>query len=237
MSIEIEREGKTVSEAIISACEDLGVARDNVEVEILEKGSRGVLGIGSKNAKVRVTTKDKRAEEASTAATEPASVPGEEKQAESKPVSDKAVKAKEALETLLGHLVNPQKVNIVETDNRIKLEVKETEDKGLLIGKGGEMIRALEFIVGKISSKNCTDGRRKRISIDVDGYKNRKDSDVSKKVTEAINRVKNSNKPYTLEKFSSYERRIAYITLKKDSGVKYDTVVDGNHKKIVISPS
>lgn len=237
MSIEIEREGKTVSEAIISACEDLGVARDDVEVEILEEGSRGVLGIGSKNAKVRVTTKEKSdaaPETAPPTTTKPEPSP---EKSENKQVSDKAVKAKEALETLLGHLVNPQKVNIVETDNRIKLEVKETEDKGLLIGKGGEMIRALEFIVGKISSKNCSDGRRKRISIDVDGYKNKKDSGVSKKVTEAINKVKNSNKPYTLERLSSYERRIAYITLKKESGVKYDTVVDGNHKKIVISPT
>lgn len=220
MSIEIEKEGKTVSEATISACEELGVARDDIEVEVLEEGSKGVLGIGSKNARVKVTVKER-----------PESGNG------NKSVSEKALKAKKALETVLSHLVPTQSVNIVESDNRIKLEVRETEDKGLLIGKGGEMIRALEFIVGKISSKNCSDGRSKRISIDIDGYKNRRDSGVSKKVVEAIRKVKDSNKPYTLERLSSYERRIAYITLKNESGVKYDTVVDGNHKKIVISPS
>ncbi len=218
MSIELEKEGKTVSEATISACEELGVARDDIEVEVLQKGSKGVLGIGSKNAIVKVKVKAKE-------------------KAKEKGSSEKGQKAKEALETLLSHLVSTQNVNIVESDRRIKLEIKETEDKGLLIGKGGEMIRALEYIVGKISSRNCSDGREKRISIDVDGYKNRRESGVSRKVVDAIKRVKKTNEPYTLERLSSYERRIAYITIKNESGIKYDTVIDGNHKKIIISPS
>lgn len=212
MSIELEKEGKTVSEATISACEQLGVARDDIEVEVLQEGSKGVLGIGSKNAIVKVKVKEKG-------------------------FSEKGLMAKKTLETLLTHLVPTQLVNIVESDNRIKLEIKQTEDKGLLIGKGGEMIRALEYIVGKISSRNCSDGREKRISIDVDGYRNRRESGVSKKVVEAIKRVKKTNEPYTLERLSSYERRIAYITIKGERGVKYDTVIDGNHKKIIISPS
>ncbi|NIP32148.1 MAG: KH domain-containing protein [Candidatus Dadabacteria bacterium] len=211
MPIVIEKEGKTVSEATITACEELGVARDSIDVEVLEEGSKGVLGIGGKNAKVRVTVRDEG-------------------------FSEKGLKAKKTLEEILNYLVPSQKVNIVETSDRIKLEIKLTEDKGLLIGKGGEMIRALEFIVGKISSKNCTDGREKRIYIDIDGYKNRREVTVSKKVIDAINRVKRTKKPFKLERLSAYERRIAYITLKNERGVKYETVMEGDFKKIVISP-
>ena len=212
MSIELEKEGKTVSEATISACEELGVARDDIEVEVIQEGSKGVLGIGGKNAIVKVKVKEKG-------------------------FSEKGLKAKKTLETILDHLVSTQAVNIVESDRRIKLEIKQTEHKGLLIGKGGEMIRALEYIVGKISSRNCKDGREKRISIDVDGYKNRRESGVSRKVVDAIKKVKKTNEPFTLERLSSYERRIAYITIKNDKGVKYDTIIDGNHKKIIISPA
>ena len=57
MAISIEKEGKTVSEATISACEALGVARSEIEVEVLDEGSKGVFGIGSRNARVRATAR------------------------------------------------------------------------------------------------------------------------------------------------------------------------------------
>jgi Predicted RNA-binding protein len=57
MPIVIEREGKTVHEAILSVCEELGIARDEIDVEVLKEGSKGILGIGSKDARVRVTVK------------------------------------------------------------------------------------------------------------------------------------------------------------------------------------
>ena len=57
MPVEIEKEGKTVSEATISACEELGVSRSDIEVEVIKEGSKGVFGIGERLAKVKVTLK------------------------------------------------------------------------------------------------------------------------------------------------------------------------------------
>ena len=57
MPVEIEKEGKTVSEATISACEELGVSRSDIDVEVLNEGSKGVFGIGERLAKVKVTLK------------------------------------------------------------------------------------------------------------------------------------------------------------------------------------
>ena len=211
MPIVIEKEGKTSSEATISACEELGVARSDIEVEVLQEGSKGVLGIGEKPAKVRVTVKGDN-------------------------LSEKGLKAKKTLEGLLEYLISSYSVGMSETSDRIKLEINLSDDKGLLIGKRGETLKALEYIVGKISSRNCESGREKKVLIDVDGYITKKEDTVSRRVIDAARRVKRTKKPYTLNRMPAHERRIAYITLKRERGVSYETVIDGDFKKIVITP-
>ena len=76
MAIVLEKEGKTVSEATISACEELGVSRNEVDIEVIQESSKGVLGIGSKNAIVKVTVKNEK-------------------------LSEKGLKSKKALESIL----------------------------------------------------------------------------------------------------------------------------------------
>ena len=211
MTIAIEKEGKTVSEATISACEELGVPRTDVEVEVIEEGSKGVLGIGEKLARVRVTVKGEG-------------------------VSEKGLKAKKILEEILDLLVSTHSVSLKETDDRIKLEINLSDDKGLLIGKHGDTLKALEYLVGRISSKNSETGRDKRVYIDVDGYISKKEESVNKRVMDAVKRVKQTKRKYYLDRMPANERRIAYMTLKKERGISYETIVEGDYKKIVISP-
>ena len=210
----IEKEGKTISEAVMNACEELGVSKSEVEIEVIREDSRGLLGIGGKKAIVRVEVK-------------------------SEGLSEKGVRAKRTLETILGFLsASPQKVKISETGDKIALELPQTEDKRHLVGKGGEVIKALEYVVGRISSKNIQEGKSKRVAISVDGRRNRKrETDVARKVAEAARKAVESGEPQTLERLSAYERRTAYVELKKRSDVKYESVpVGGNSKKIVVSP-
>jgi spoIIIJ-associated protein len=210
MPIVIEREGKTVSEAIINACEELGVSRDEIDVEVLEEGSKGVLGIGSKNARVRVKVKRED-------------------------VSEKGLRAKKTLEVLLGFFTPAYSVNLKETSDKIKLDVRLSDDRGLLIGKKGEMLRAMEFIVGKIAGRFCKDGKEKKVSIDVGGYKKRREEAIIKIVKEAAQKVRKSGRPIMLEPMSAFERRIAYMILKRENGLKFETKVDGEEKRIIIS--
>lgn len=210
----IEKEGKTISEAVMNACEELGVSKSEVEIEVIREDSKGLLGIGGKKAIVRVEVK-------------------------SEGLSEKGVRAKRTLETILGFLsASPQKVKISETGDKIALELPQTEDKRHLVGKGGEVIKALEYVVGRISSKNIQEGKSKRVAISVDGRRNRKrETDVARKVAEAARKAAESGEPQTLERLSAYERRTAYVELKKRSDVKYESVpVGGNSKKIVVSP-
>lgn len=211
MGIVLEKEAKTSSEATISACEELGVSRSEVDVEVIQESSKGVFGIGSKNAIVRVTVKNEK-------------------------LSEKGLKSKKALESLLEYLVPTYSVGIRETSDRIKLDIRDTNDKGLLIGKRGEMIKSLEFIVGKIAARSCEDGREKRINIDVDGYKGRREDKISKLIKDISRKVRQTKKPVSLDPMTAAERRMAYIALKREAGVGYETKVEKDKKRIIITP-
>jgi len=211
MGIILEKEGKTVSEVTMSACEELGVSRSEIDVEVLQESSKGVFGIGSRKAKVRITVKDAN-------------------------LSEKGLKSKKALEDILGYLIPTYSIGLKENPDRIKLDIKDTNDKGLLIGKRGEMIKALEFIVGKIAGRSCEDGRDKRISIDVDGYKRRREDKISILVKDIARKVRKIKKPISLDPMSASERRMAYIALKREGGVGYETKVERDEKRIIITP-
>ena len=214
MANAIEKEGKTISEAVVNACEELGVSKDEVEIEVIREDSKGVLGIGSRNAIVRVEIKTGG-------------------------LSEKAFRAKKTLEGVLGFLFStPQSVKAEETENRIILEVWPVKDKKFLIGKNGEVIKSLEYIVGKIASKNSNEGKNKRVAINIGGHDGKKkETDVPKKVAETVQKVKQSGNSHSIERLSSYERKMAYIELKKQEDITYETVPSkGNSKKIVVSP-
>ncbi len=211
MPIVIEKQGKTVSEATISACEELGVSRSEVDVEVLQESSKGVLGIGGRDAKVRVTVKNEK-------------------------LSEKGLRSKKALESILSHLVPTYSVGIRETADRIKLDIKDTNDKGLLIGKRGEMIKSLEYIVGKIAGRSCEDGREKRINIDIDGYKRRREDKITRLIKDTARKVRKNKKPISLDPMSASERRMAYIALKREGGVGYETKEEQDQKRIIITP-
>ncbi len=214
MASVIEKEGKTISEAVVNACEELGVSKNEVEIEVIREDSKGILGIGSKNAIVRVRIKTGG-------------------------LSEKAFRAKKTLESVLGFLFStPQSVKTEETENRIILEVWPAKDRKFLIGKNGEIVKSLEYIVGKIASKNSDEGKSKRVAINLAGHDGKKkDTDVPRKVAETVQKVKQSGNSHSIERLSSYERKMAYIELKKQEDVKYETVPSkGNSKKIVVSP-
>ncbi len=149
MATAIEKEGKTISEAVMNACEALGVSKNEVEVEVVREDSKGVLGIGSKSAIVRAEIKTDG-------------------------LSEKAFRAKKTFEAILSFLFStPQGVKIEESDSRITLEVWTVRDKKYLVGKNGELVKAIEYMVGKIASKNSEEGRGKRVAVNITDNKDR----------------------------------------------------------------
>lgn len=212
MAVVIEKEAKTVSDAILSACEELGVARNDIDVDVLREGSRGIFGIGSKDARVRVTVK------------------GDD-------VTEKGLRSKKVLDEILKFFLSGHSVSLVETHDAIKLDVASgDDDKGLLIGRQGETLKAIEFVVGKIGGKFSEDGREKKVYIDINGYKQRRESNIARMVKETAKRVKKFGKPVMLDPMPAFERKIVYSALKHESGIRIETRNYGEEKKIVIAP-
>ena len=151
-------------------------------------------------------------------------------------VSEKGLRAKKSLESILGFFVSTYSVHLGETSEVIKLDIKSGDETGLLIGRRGETLKAMEFIVGKIAGRFSENGMEKRISIDVEGYKKRREENIAKMVKEVAKKVRSSGRPITLDSMPASERKIAYIALKNEDGIRIETRGEGEEKRITINP-
>ncbi len=221
----VEKEAKTPEEAVEKALEELGARRNEVEVEILRKASRGIFGIGGKTAQVRVTLKSDRRKSGG-------------RRAESQSSEDILEQSGQATKNILDLIGIEHSIETSETDSAIEVDLKVEESQGLLIGKYGETLRSLEYVVSRIvSAKTGRQPRRgKRISIDVNNYKRERENDIEKKAVEAAENVIQSGRPFTFHRMQAYERKVVYTAIENMSGIRYETKEDGNAKKITFLP-
>jgi len=150
----IETEARTTEEAIHKACEELGVSREDLEVEVLSNGSSGFLGLGVKNARIRATVKEQSAPPISEAL--PLRALSDPQVAET---------AKKTLQDILRLLEVEAAVDLKEDSERILLNIK-GDGSGLLIGRKGQTLDALEYLINKIVHKDAED--KKRIVVDTE---------------------------------------------------------------------
>jgi len=214
----VEKEAKTSEAAVEEALLELGAQRNEVEVEVLREPSKGILGIGRKKAQVRVTLKAGGREIRS--------------------LEEAPEKAGEVTKNILDIIGIEHSIETSETDSAIEVNLKVEESQGLLIGKYGETLRNLEYIVSRIVSAKTgkQPNRGKRISIDVNNYKRERENDIEKKAVEAAKKVMESGRPFTFHRMQAYERKVVYTAIKSMSGIRYETKEDGNAKKITFLP-
>ena len=207
---EIETTAKTKEEAIEIALKELGVDRRDVEIDVISEGKGGILGFGAEPARIRVflTTMPTELE----------------------PVS------KLVLDNVLRHMGASAKSmsRQVDSDNPDVLEFDiEGDDSALLIGRRGESLKALQFIVNLIVNRR-TEGR---VVLDVEGYKERRYSSLRTLAVRVADRVRETGQPITLEPMSPSERRIIHMALSENSRVITESNGTGDERKITISPS
>jgi len=222
----VEESGKTVDEAIGKALEKLGLDETEVEIEILSMGRSGILGIGADRARVLVRPKG------GVAAPAPGAAPstGED--------TDTAV---EILERLLG-LMNVDasiRVRAPETPGdglglvRAVLDVS-GEDLGILIGRRGDTLSSLQFLVNLIVSRRLK--ARTAFGIDVEGYRRRREESLKGLALRMADRVKSTGQSITLEPMPPNERRIVHLALAKDPNVITVSIGEGESRKVAITP-
>ena len=210
-----EFEGKTTGDAIENARRQLNLSKDEIEIEILEPGSAGIFGlVGGRKAKVKITvTKEE---------TEPA---GENNGLEI---------AKEALENILSLIpMEGLAVRAQNTDGTIALNI-DGDKSGLLIGRKGRTLDALQFIVNKIVNKTLQ--KRVQVIIDSENYRQRRQDFLVEMASKMGDKAKKARKSVSTNLLNPHERRIVHMALRDDARLETRSRGEGVLKKVIIMP-
>jgi len=230
MSIGKEFEGKTVTDATIEACKELGVARDDLEFEVIQEEKSGVLGIGSRNAIIKIVNIQVGSSN-HVSTNNPSDLQKIEK-VELVDTDGKQILS--IFEKLVDHFVGDAETSVEISDRNILLKLNSEADLGFMIGKKGEMIKNLEFLLSRISSKQ--NGQSIYVSIDINSYREKRMEKLQERVRTLVEKVISINRPLSLNPMNSYERRICYLIIEENDQVTYKTKEYGNLKKITIFP-
>jgi|PlaIllAssembly_1097288.scaffolds.fasta_scaffold54943_2 spoIIIJ-associated protein len=217
----VETEGKNVEEAVQKACELLQASREDLDIEILENGSSGFLGIGARKAQVRAARK----EMAPASAKEPVSVSGGE--------NGVARDAQIALKGILERLEIEARVGMKEDGERIYLNIQ-GDGGGLLIGRKGQTLDALEYLVNKMVHKN-QEGK-KRIVVDTENYRTRREESLVKLAKRLAEKARQLGRPVTISPMNAHDRRIVHLALQNDRSLHTRSTGTGLYRKVIISP-
>ena len=208
---ELEVSGKTVDEAIQIALEKLGVSEDKVEVTVLKKGRSGVLGMGVEEAKIKVRLKLAAGEKA-----------------------DAVEVAKEVLETLVKLMKITAEVSVLQANTGelpVTLNI-EGEDLGVLIGRRGQALASLQYVVRLIVAEKLKVWVP--LNVDIAGYKKRRYESLQNLALRLAEQVKRNRRLIMLEPMPADERRIIHLTLADHPDVTTQSMDEGDMRKVAI---
>lgn len=238
----LEIEGKTIDEAIERACTEFKVPREKLNIEIITDGSSGFLGLGSKKAKIKASIMsihmalETPAQQTQKPMPQKPSVPADAVQvSKTEDSTDEsiAIKAKKILEGILLRMNLDCPVTIEETPDMIILDIK-GDGSGLLIGKRGQNLDAIQYIVNKAISKYADN--RKMIVVDTEAYRKRREDSLLALAARLAEKVKKSKKALTVGHMNAHDRRIIHLALQNDESLTTKSRGEGEFRKIVIMP-
>jgi len=240
-----EFEGKTGEDAILAACSRLNLPREELDIEIIEPGSAGIFGlVGGRKAKIRVTVIRKTLEptveetEIPVAVDVPATLDRSESMDTEEEFSDVGESgvaiAKEALENILALIpMEDTVVTAIQQDGTINLTI-EGDKSGLLIGRKGRTLDALQFIVNKIVNKSLE--KRARVLVDSENYRDRRKDFLLQMALKMGDKAKRIHKPVATNLLNPHDRRIVHLALRDDEELSTKGRGEGILKKVVIIP-
>ncbi len=204
MSKYVEKSAKTIQEAVKLALTELGIDRDSAKIEVIEEGSRGLFGIGAKDAVVRVA-----------------------------PNIDLEARATAFLDDVF--VTMGLRVDFdVRTEGKIMTINLIGENLGIIIGKRGDTLDALEHLTNLCVNKG--DGEYVKVILDAENYRARREQTLVKLAKNLASSVTRNNRKITLEPMHSNERRIIHATLQNNPSVDTFSIGEEPNRKVVISP-
>jgi spoIIIJ-associated protein len=255
-----ESSGKTVDDAVNRALSELGLRRDQVSITVLTEGRPGILGVGSQPARVRVTPLPLAA---SAAPAPRRSVPAASPAVgldDSFVNQGAGVPARLELDEMDADLVAESAIDVLETllqlmglDADVSAREPETpgdgvgmiaavldvngagdQDMGLLIGRRGETLAALQYMVNLIVNHQTRS--RSMFGVDIEGYRRRRENALHDLAISIADRVRQNGQAMTLEPMPPAERRIVHIALADDPDVQTVSIGEGDARKVAITP-
>ncbi|MDI9482725.1 MAG: RNA-binding cell elongation regulator Jag/EloR [Bacillota bacterium] len=199
----IEKEAKTVESAIEEALNEMNIGKDDADIEVLDEGSKGLFGlIGGRNALVRVYKK-----------------------------VDYEEIIKSFLYPVFDVLGIDGDIDITVENNVLNIKLS-AENIGIIIGRRGETLDALQYLLGLAVNKQSD--RFMRVTLDVCNYREKREETLIRLAKRLADKVERTRKNITLEPMNPYERRIIHATLQDYGQVETYSIGDEPNRKVVI---
>lgn len=202
----IEISAKTVSDAITEACQKLGVTSDKLDYQVVEEGSNGFFGIGSKPAIIKAAKKCS--------------------------VEDNARDfLKSVFEAMnLTVVIN---INYNEEDRHMNIDLS-GDEMGVLIGKRGQTLDSIQYLVSLVVNKDVEE--YVHVKVDTENYRQRRKETLENLAKNIAYKVKRTKRPVSLEPMNPYERRIIHSALQGDKYVTTHSEGDEPFRRVVVTP-
>jgi spoIIIJ-associated protein len=246
----LEKIAPNVEEAIAQGLAELGLGQDAVDVEVLDEGSRGLLGIGSRQARVRLTVKPAQSEQAAGASqkletpqADKHSQPGESTEATEVDFSvlddNLLFVSRQTVAELLEKMKVPARIEVRygepdEEGQRPVLVDIHGDDLGVLIGRRAEILNALQYIVNLIVSKQVE--HWVQVVVDVEGYRARRERQLRQMANRMADQAIKTGRRQVLEPMTASERRIVHLELRDHPNVSTQSIGEDPARKVTIVP-
>lgn len=204
----VEISAKTVNDAITEACQKFGVTSDKLDYEIVEEGSAGFLGIGSKPAVIKAAAK---IEELSVEET-----------------------ANRFLEDVFAAMNMTVAVDVRYNEDERTMDIDLSGDEmGVLIGKRGQTLDSLQYLVSLVVNKETEE--YVRVKVDTENYRQRRKETLENLAKNIAYKVKKTRRPVSLEPMNPYERRIIHSVLQNDRYISTHSEGDEPFRRVVVT--
>jgi spoIIIJ-associated protein len=245
MSKTYEFQGKNVDQALSRASEELNIPAEKINHEVIAYGSSGIFGlVGVKKARIKVfieeakgnNRRSKQVEQKvspSLVIKEPVVATADESGLLTKVDEESISSGTQALQKIVDGITSDATVNLTQQKDKLYFTIT-GGDSGVLIGKRGQTLEAIQYLLEKMINKKSNN--RIRVVVDVEGYLEKRKNNLQQMASRMAEKAKRSKKPVTIGQMNAHDRRIVHIHLKDEKGVRTQSIGDGYFRKLMIFP-
>ena len=232
-------QGKTVEEATKIALEDLNANLEEVKIEVVSPGKSGILGLGDEPAIINVSYDDKSKPKKATKSKPKAKDSKKSEKNITRELDEIDEETEKLAIDIVNYLLSSLKVDVKtffrdkdDFDTKSLYFEIEGDDSGLIIGRKGETLRSFEFLISFIIKRQLD--KRVRVILDVEGYQERRRSNLVSIAESNAKKVIKYGKPIKMDPMSPFDRRIIHLALEKDKKVITESQGSGSRRQVVI---